>query len=102
VLTLERIALVFFEDAEILFEEAAVRSVGDQLDRLVEEGGYTRLLLSFHKVRYLSCTLLGRLAGLKKKVDRVRGRLQLCRLGPLLRDMVRITQMDKIFWIASL
>jgi hypothetical protein len=35
VLTLERIALVFFDDAEIHFEEAAVGSVGDQLDRLV-------------------------------------------------------------------
>jgi anti-sigma B factor antagonist len=97
VLTLERTALVRFVDTDILIEEVAVRSVGDQLDRLIEEEGYTQLLLSFHKVRYLSSAALDRLARLQKKVDRVHGRIQLCRLDPLLRDMLRVTHMDKVF-----
>src|SRR5262249_20292297 len=39
--TIERTALVRFEDAEILFEEGAIREVGSQLHRLIEEEGHT-------------------------------------------------------------
>ena len=47
---IERTALVRLINAEILFEEQAVREVGDQLDRLVAEG-HTRLLLNLGGVR---------------------------------------------------
>ena len=94
---IERTAIVHFVDCEILFEEAVVRAIGDQLDRLIE-GGYTRLLLNFGGVRYLSCALIGRLAEIqRKKVDPARGRLQLCGLDPLLQDMLRITHLDRVF-----
>jgi anti-anti-sigma factor len=94
---IERTAIVHFLDSEILFEEAVVQAIGDQLDRLLEEG-YTRLLLNFGGVRYLSCALLGRIAELqRKRVDPVRGHIQLCGLDPLLRDVLRITQLDRVF-----
>ena len=48
--TIERIALVRFEDAAMLVTESDVRAVGEQLDRLVE-GGHTRLLLNLAGVR---------------------------------------------------
>ena len=59
--------LVRLIEAEVLFEESAVRAVGDQLDRLVELG-HTRLLLNLGGVRYMSGALLGRLAGLHKRI----------------------------------
>jgi anti-anti-sigma factor len=94
---IERTALVHFLDSEVLFEEAVVRAIGDQLDRLIEEG-YTRVLLNFGGVRYLSCALLGRLAALQKeKIDPVRGRIQLCGLDPLLKDVLRITHLEREF-----
>jgi anti-sigma B factor antagonist len=93
----ERTVAVRFEDAEILFEEGAVHTVRRELHRLVEEEGHTRLVLDFAGVRYHSSEVLGILAGLQRRVDPVRGSIVLCGLDPLLRDMVRITHLDRVF-----
>src|SRR4051794_28010974 len=93
---IERIAIVRFVDFEIRFEESDVRSIGEELDRLIEESGHARLLLNFAGVRYLSSDVLGKLAWLAKQVEPVRGRIQLCGLDPLLRDMLRITHLDRV------
>jgi anti-anti-sigma factor len=94
---IERTAIARFVDSEILFEEAVVRAVGDQLDRLVAEEGHARFLLNFSGVRHLSGAVLGRLARLWRRVEPARGRVQLCGLDPLLRDMVRISHLDQVF-----
>ena len=99
--TVERTAVVRFEDAEILFEEGAVHTVGRELRRLIEEEGHTRLVVNFAGVRYLSTEVLGILVGLQKKVDPVRGSIVLCGLDPLLRDMVRIVHLDRVFDICG-
>src|SRR5262245_1519380 len=99
--TVERTAVVRFEDAEILFEEGAVHAVGRELHRLIEEEGYTRLVADLAGVRYLSSEVLGILAGLQREVDPVRGSIVLCGLDPLLRDMVRITHLDRVFDICG-
>src|SRR4051794_23327486 len=59
---IERTALVRFAAVRILLDEGVVRSVGDQLDRLIEAEGRTRLLLNLDGVRYLSSDMLSRLA----------------------------------------
>jgi anti-sigma B factor antagonist len=99
--TVERTAVVRFEDAEILFEESAVHAVGRELHRLIEDEGHTRLVVNFAGVRYLSTEVLAILAGLQRKVEPVRGRIVLCGMDPLLRDMVRITHLDRIFDICG-
>ena len=99
--TVEPIAVVRFEDAEILFEEGAIHAVGRELRRLIEGEGHTRLVVDLTGVRYLSSEVLGILAGLQREVDPVRGRIVLCGLDPLLRDMVRITHLDRVFDICG-
>jgi len=99
--TVERTAVVRFEDAEILFEEGAVHAVGRELHRLIEEEGHTRLVVNFAGVRYLSSEVLGILAGLQRGDDPARGSIVLCSLDPLLRDMVRITHLDRVFEICG-
>ena len=98
--TIERTAIVCFEDAEVLFEESAVQGVSQQLHCLIE-AGYTRLVVNFTGVRYLSSEVLAILAGLQRQVNPARGRIQLCGLDPLLRDMVRITHLDRVFDICK-
>ena len=98
--TIERAAILRFEGAEILFEESAVRAVSEQLNRLVEEG-HIRLLVNFGGVRYLSSDVLGILAAVHKKLDPARGRIQLCGLDPLLRDMLRITHLDRVLDVCT-
>jgi anti-anti-sigma factor len=95
--TVERTAVVRFEDAEILFEEKAVHMVRRELRRLIEEEGHTRLVVNLAGVRYLSSEVLGILAGLQREVNPVRGSIVLCGLEPLLRDIVRITHLDRVF-----
>src|SRR3954466_14874960 len=95
--SIERTALVRFANAEVLFDEDSVRSVGDRLDRLVIEEGYTRLLLDLRGVRYVSGAMLGRLAALQRKLVPGRGRIQLCGLDPLVRDVLRISHLEREF-----
>src|SRR5215217_4247031 len=96
VCTIERTAIVRLESAAILFEESAVRAVGEQLHRLVEEG-HTRLLVNFGGVRYLSSDMLAVLAGLQRQLEPARGRIQLCGLDPLVHQMLRISRLDGVF-----
>jgi anti-anti-sigma factor len=99
--TIERTAIFRFVDAEILFAEADVRAVGEQLKRLVEDGEYSRLLLNLTGVRCMSGAVLGILANLQKKIGPAGGRIQLCGLDPLLRDMMRITRLDTVFDVCT-
>jgi len=45
--------------------------------------------------------VLGILAGLQREVDPARGNIALCGLDPSLRDMVRITHLDRVFDICG-
>jgi anti-sigma B factor antagonist len=94
--TIERTAIIRFKGAEILFAESAVQAASEQLHRLIGEG-QTRLLVNLAGVEYLSCAMLGVLATLQKKIGPVHGRIQLCGLNPLLRDIVRIVGLDRVF-----
>ena len=98
---IERTAIVRFVDAEILFEEAAVRAAGRQLHRLIRQEGHSRLVVNFAGVRHVSSEVLGILATLQWEVEPTRGRITLCGLDPLLQDMVRITHLDRVFDIGS-
>ena len=98
--TIERIALVRFEDAAMLLTESDVGAVGEQLDRLVEQG-HTRLLLNLAGVRYLSSDVLAVLVRRQERLAASGGSLQLCGLDPLLRDMLRITHLDRVLDVCS-
>src|SRR5262249_29393692 len=98
--TIERTALVRFEGAEILYDGAAVRAVGEQLESLARQG-HTRPLLKLSGGRDPSRDVLGVLALREKKIDRAGGRIQVCGLDPLLRDMLRITRLDDVFDVCA-
>jgi anti-sigma B factor antagonist len=93
----DEIAVVDFINTEFAFEEDVVRAVGDELYRLVDDHKLTRLLLNFRNVRYISTAMLGRLIGLNKKIERAKGQLKLCGLGPVLKDIFHISRLDRVF-----
>jgi anti-sigma B factor antagonist len=99
--TVERTALVRFADAEFLFEESAVRAVGEQLDRLITVEDQRRLVLNFRGVRYMSSDMLAALARLQKRVGPAGGRVRLCGLDPLLRQMVRVARLDGVLDVCT-
>jgi anti-anti-sigma factor len=82
--------------AEVLLAEDAIRELGTALHGLVEEGS-TRLLLNFEGIRYMSSDVLATLARLHLRVERMQGRLGLFGLDPVLRDMLRICRLERVF-----
>jgi anti-sigma B factor antagonist len=99
--TIERTAILRFRDAEILFEEADIQPVAEQLERLIRDGGYARLVLNFRGVRYVSSTVLGVLARLQGELGEAGGSIQLCGLDPLLQDMMRMAHLDGLFEVCE-
>lgn len=61
--------------------------------------GRNRILLDFTHVRYLSSTMLGRLARLARDVETARGQLKITGLGPVLRDIFKIGHLEPLFEI---
>src|SRR5271165_651728 len=85
----DEMSVVDIVDVAALFDSGVVVDLNSQLNRLVEEG-HTRMLLNFSRVRYISADVLGTLAVLYRRIRREHGRLALCGLDPILRDMLRI------------
>ena len=81
----------------ITFDAKVVPETKDPLYDLVENEGHRRLLLDFSNVHFLSSNALGILVSFKKKVDAAGGRLRLCGLAPDLLELLRLTNMDRIF-----
>ena len=94
------ITIVEILDAETLFTAEAIADLTAQLRRLVE-AGHTRIVLDFRAVRSVSSDVLGTLAGLHQRLEKLQGRLSLCGLDPVLRDMLRICRLDRVFAIDS-
>jgi anti-anti-sigma factor len=87
--------VVEITNAEVLLEEGAIQELRRQLHRLLA-AGHARILLNFAGVRYISSEVLGMLAGLHRRIERRQGRLGLCRLDPVIQDMMRICHLDRV------
>jgi anti-sigma B factor antagonist len=93
------IAVVDFVDSQLMFASAVVDEIGVELNSLISDHGYIKILLDFRNVQYLSSTMLAKLAALEKHIATAKGRLKLCGLGPILMDTFRIGHFDRVFSI---
>jgi anti-sigma B factor antagonist len=91
------VAVVDFVNSQLMFEAVVVEEIGDELKRLVMDCGYTKIVLDFTHVQYLSSTMLAHLAALERQFRQAQGRLKLCGLGPILRDTFRIGNLESLF-----
>ena len=94
------IMIVSIVDTELLAEEV-IQEVGAQLFPLVDEQGLDRLVLSFREVRYMSSAMIGQLMKLHKKVLKAQGRLILCGFSPDIREVFRISNLDRLLEIVE-
>jgi anti-sigma B factor antagonist len=86
---------IILEDS--LVDAAVVRELGDQLFDLVDKLGYTKIILDFCRVAYISSAALNKLIVLHKKISAAHGRLVLCDLRPTVRDVFRVTRLNQKF-----
>src|SRR5271166_4624266 len=89
-------AAVDIINAEPLFAEEDISHLADQLRRLAENG-HTRLVLNFREVHTMSSDVLGMLAALHQRLGKSRPRLAISGLNPVLRDMLRICRLERVF-----
>lgn len=93
------IAVVNFVDKRILSEQN-IHLIGEELFRLVDELGRTKLLLNFSAVEIMTSAALSKLILLDDKLKLLPGsKLVLCGISPNIREMFVITGLERRFTI---
>lgn len=91
------IAVVDFVNSQLMFATDVVDEIGEELHSLISDHGYSKIVLDFRNVQYVSSMMLAKLASLERHVEIARGKLKLCGLGPVLKDTFRIGRFDRLF-----
>lgn len=78
-------------------EEAWVHQLGDELLALIQEDGARKLLVSFNNMECLYSLLLGKLIRAKRVLDGLKGKMKLCDVPPLAREVFQVCKLDSQF-----
>lgn len=89
-------ALVRFE-ARTILDTATVQEVAGDLYALVDQHGFSDIVLDMTGVRFLSSQALGALVNLQRKSQAAGGKLVLAGVGENIARMFRITRLDCLF-----
>jgi anti-sigma B factor antagonist len=93
------VKVVRFLDRQ-LFDERTVREASDQIAaQLPVDGKPIRLVLDFSQVGLISSTLLSKLILLQRRIDGTQGKLRLCELSPVLQQVFRTSNLDRLFGV---
>ena len=93
------VQVIRFTDRQ-LFDERTVREVADQiLAALPNDGSPIRLILDFTDINLVSSTLLSKLILLQRRVVASSGKLRLCELSPVIQQVFRTANLDRLFTI---
>ncbi len=96
---IDGIMVVRFTDHQ-LFDERPVREIAEQIAiNLPSDGTPIRLILDFSDVTLLSSIALGKFILIQRRVDASRGSLRLCELSPVLQQVFRTANLDRLFTI---
>ena len=93
------VKVVRFQDNQ-LFDERTVREAADQIAAsLPNDGSPIRLVVDFSDVSLISSTFLSKLILLQRRVDATRGKLRLCEMTPIVQQVFRTSNLDRLFKI---
>jgi anti-sigma B factor antagonist len=98
--TKDEILTVVFDDARILDEtklEQLSRDLLEMLNKTTEE----RVILDFRNVKFMSSSMLGKLVQVHKKAGEFKVKIKLCGIDPEIRQVFKITRLDKLFDIEA-
>ena len=88
--------VIYFTETRIL-EESKIRHVGDELIKLLNKTNEEHLLLDFRGVDFMSSAMLGTLIRFNKKCKEFKVKLKLCEISPGIREVFKITRLEKVF-----
>jgi anti-sigma B factor antagonist len=93
------VKVVRFNDQQ-LFDERTVREVSEQIAvSLPSDGTPIRLIIDFSDVNLISSSALSKLILIQRRIDATRGKLRLCELSPILQQVFRTSNLDRLFGI---
>lgn len=84
-----------------IVDDVSIHELGSELFTLVEREGYTKLLLNFSAVEFLSSAALGKLIMLHKKTSIRGGCMKFCCITPDIRELFTIMNLGRIFDIRA-
>jgi anti-sigma B factor antagonist len=94
------ILTIIFEDARIL-DESKLEQLGRDLLELLDKTTEERVILDFRNVKFMSSSMLGKLVQVHKKSGEFKVKLKLCSIDPEIRQVFKITKLDKLFDIEA-
>jgi anti-sigma B factor antagonist len=69
----------------------------ETLNKTTEE----RVILDFRNVKFMSSSMLGKLVQVHKKAGEFKVKMKLCSIDPEIRQVFKITKLDKLFDIEA-
>jgi len=97
---IDGISNVEFVESNIL-DELAIRRIGDELESVIDRKGLPKIVLNFKNVSALSSSALGMLITVNTKVSEKHGKLAMACIKGSIREVFRITKLDKAFTICD-
>jgi anti-anti-sigma factor len=94
------ILTVIFDDARIL-DEVKLEQISNDLMDMLNKTTEERVILDFRNVKFMSSSFLGKLVQVHRKTAEFKVKLKLCSIDPEIRQVFKITKLDKLFDIAS-
>ena len=88
------VAIVGFLDTYLQSQDV-VQEVNEQLFGLIKANTYEKVLLQFDGVRFMSSEMIAVLVSLHNRMAQFKGRLRLCGLTPTLRDVFKVSRLDR-------
>ena len=82
-------------------DAALIKTMGDELYRLVKDRSKPKVALDFAKVERMSSASLGMLVALNKVIIQQNGQLRVADVAEHLTDIFRMTKLDKVLTICD-
>jgi anti-sigma B factor antagonist len=92
------VAVVTILESHIL-DETNIAEIGRELMNLVTKQYMIKMVIDLSEVRYMSSAVLRQIIALYKAIKAEKGDLKLCRIAPEIREVFKITQLDKMIEI---
>jgi anti-anti-sigma factor len=98
--TKDGILTIVFDDSRIL-DETKLEELGRELTEMLNKTTEERVILDFRNVKFMSSSMLSKLVAVNKKAGEFKVKMKLCSIDPEIRQVFKITKLDKLFEIEA-
>lgn len=94
--TKDGILIIRFDDQRLL-DEGRIGQVDQEVTAVIEKSEQDRVVFDFSPVQFMSSSMLGKLVAAHKKLKGFKAKLKLAGLSDDIREVFKITRLDKVF-----